>query len=290
MRFAATLLCWLATTLALAVVVPATWVQRNIVNPDGYAALAEQAAYDPGLQSAMAAELTTRATALIAARNGGRVPADSSQVHTAAAAFTSGPSFPALFAQANRAAHGWLFSDPRSGQDGDGWTVDLAPMLKDPAIAQLLASYRVQVPATLTVPLTVSLSSMSEPVRQGELSPLGDWGSRATTVALVWCGGCAALTLLAARRRGKALTSLGVSALLVGAAGWVGIEVGAPYVNDALNCTTGNVRQVADVMVAHAGAGLREWLDLTLGAGAALVVFGVFVAMAGSVARGKRGS
>lgn len=281
MRFLATLAFWLATTVALMVVVPATWVQRTIVDPDGYAALAEKAAGDPALQSAMAAELATRATALIAARNGGRVPADSTRVPAAAAAFTAGPSFPALFAQANRAAHGWLFSDPLPNQDGNQWTVDLAPMLNDPSIQQLLTSYHVQVPATLTVPLTVSVPSMSQPLHQGELSRLADWGSRASTAALAGCGLCALLTLLAARRRGKALTSLGVSALLVGAAGWVGVETGARYVNDALNTTTGNVRQVADVMVGHAEASLRQWLDLTLGAGAALVVFGVFVAITG---------
>ena len=281
MRFLAALAFWLATTVALLVVVPATWVQRTIVDPDGYAALAERAASDPALQSAMAAELSARATALIAARNGGRVPADSTRVPAAAAAFTAGPSVPATFAQANRAAHGWLFGDPRPGQDGSQWTVDLAPMLNDPAIQQLLASYHVKVPETLSVPLTVSVSPTSPPVQQGALSRIGDWGSRATTAALVFCGVCALLTLLAARGRGRALTSLGISALLVGAAGWVGIEVGARYVNSALNSTTGNLRQIADVMVGHAEASLREWLNLTLGAGAALVVFGVFVAITG---------
>jgi hypothetical protein len=282
-RFAAALAFWLATTVALVVVVPATWAQRNVVDPEGYAALAQRAADDPALQSAMAAELTTRATALIAAHNGGLVPDDPNRVHAAAAAFTAGPSFPAMFAQVNRAAHGWVFGDPRPNQDGHQWTVDLAPMLNDPAIQQLLTSYHVRPPTSLTVPLTVAVPSMSQPVRQGELSRFADWGSRATTVALGWCGLCALLTLLAARRRGVALTALGVSALLAGAAGWVGIETGARYVNQALNNTTGNVRQVADVMVAHAEASLRQWLNLTLGAGAALVVFGVFVAITGGV-------
>lgn len=288
MRFLAALAFWLATTVGLAVAVPATWVQRNVVDPDGYAALAHRAADDPALQSAMAAELTTRATALIAAHNGGRVPADPDAVHAAAAAFTTGPSFPTLFAQANRAAHGWLFGDPRPNQDGDEWTVDLAPMLNDPSIQQLLTSYHVRPPTSLTVPLTIAVPSMSDPVRQGELNRVGDWGSRATTAALGWCGLCALLTLLAARRRGMALTTLGVSALLVGAAGWVGIETGTRYVNDALNTTTGNVRQVADVMVGHAEASLRQWLDLTLGAGAVFVVFGVFVAITGGVLRPKQ--
>ncbi len=91
------------------------------------------------------------------------------------------------------------------------------------------------------------------------------------------------LTLLAARRRGKAMSSLGVSALLVGTAGWVGIEVGAHYLNEALNRSTGDVRQIADVMVHNAEAALRQWLNLTLAAGAALVVLGVVLVMLGSL-------
>lgn len=290
MRFAATLVFWLATTVALAVAVPAQWAQRHVVDVDGYTAIAQKAAADPALQAAMAAELATRAMALIAAHNGGRYGVDGTRVQAAAAAFTAGPAFPPLFAQANRMAHDWLFTDARSGQDGDQWMVDLAPMLKDSSIRALLDSYHVQVPATLAVPLTVSVPSMSAPLRQGQLSRAATWGPWVSIGAAAWCGFCALLTLLAARRRGKALSSLGVSALLVGAAGWAGIEVGARYVNDALGRTTGNVRDVADVTVADAEASAREWLDLTLAAGVALVVFGVLVAILGSVLLGKRGS
>ena len=99
MRFAATLVLWLATTVMLAVAIPAAWTQMNVIDADGYAAMAQNAAGDPALQSAMTAELTTRAIALIAAHGGGRYPVDSSQVHDAATAFTAGPSFPPLFAQ-----------------------------------------------------------------------------------------------------------------------------------------------------------------------------------------------
>jgi hypothetical protein len=91
------------------------------------------------------------------------------------------------------------------------------------------------------------------------------------------------LTVAAARSRGKALTSLGVSALLVGAAGWAGIELGGRYVNTALNGTTGDIRQIAESMVSRAEGSLHQWLDVTLIAGAALVVFGVLVAIVGSV-------
>jgi hypothetical protein len=278
-RFLATLVLWLFTTAALAVVVPAAWIQHNLVDENGYAALAQRAAGDPALQSAMAGELTTRTMTLIAEHGGARYPVDSSEVHDAAAAFTAGPSFPPLFVTANRTAHRWLFADAGSG---DSWAIDVAPMLNDSAFAQILSEHNVKVPATLSVALT---ASVPHSLRQGELSRVGDWGKWATLVAAALCGACALLTLLTARRRGKALTSLGVSALLVGAAGWVGTEDGARYLNDALNHTTGDIRQIADAMVRTAEAGMRTGLNLVLAAGAGLVVVGVIVAMLGSLVR-----
>ncbi|HVQ84095.1 MAG TPA: hypothetical protein VMS84_04855 [Mycobacterium sp.] len=283
MRFAGTVVSWLVTTVALAVAIPAVWLQLNIVNEGGYAALAQNAAGDPALQSAMTAELTTRAMALIAARGGGRYPVDSSQVHDVASAFTAGREFPPLFAQANRAAHAWLFTEPRPGQNDNQWVLDVAPMLRDASFQQVLSSHDVTVPADLTVPVTVSLPSTFRSLRQGELSRLAKWGPWVTIGATALSGLFALLTLAAARRRGKALTGLGVSALLVGAAGWAGVEIGGRYINDALNRTTGDIRRIAEVMVAHAEAGLRHWLDLTLVAGAVLVGLGMLVAVAGGL-------
>ncbi|HYQ35337.1 MAG TPA: hypothetical protein VER10_05620 [Mycobacterium sp.] len=283
MRFAGTVVSWLVTTVALAVAIPAVWLQLNIVNEGGYAALAQNAAGDPALQSAMTAELTTRAMALIAARGGGRYPVDSSQVHDVASAFTAGREFPPLFAQANRAAHAWLFTEPRPGQNDNQWVLDVAPMLRDASFQQVLSSHDVTVPADLTVPVTVSLPSTFRSLRQGELSRLAKWGPWVTIGATALSGLFALLTLAAARRRGKALTGLGVSALLVGAAGWAGVEIGGRYINDALNRTTGDIRRIAEVMVAHAEAGLRHWLDLTLVAGAVLVGLGVLAAVAGGL-------
>ena len=40
MRFVATMFLWLVTTVALAVAVPAAWAQKNIVDENGYSALA----------------------------------------------------------------------------------------------------------------------------------------------------------------------------------------------------------------------------------------------------------
>jgi hypothetical protein len=274
-RFAATVVLWLATTVALAVAIPAAWAQKNVVDVDGYAAMAQKAAGDPALQSAMASELATRAMALIAKRG---YTVDGSMVHDVASAYTASPSFPPQFAQANRMAHGWMSSDAR--QNADPWAVDLAPMLNDSSFQQMLNNFHVRVPATMTVLVTVGVPKT---LRPGQLRPLATWGPWVSVGAAVWTGISALLTLAAARSRGKALTSLGVSALLVGAGGWAAIEVARRYINDALNNTTGDIRQIADAMVGHAEGSMHQWLNLTLAAGGALVVCGAFVAMLGSL-------
>jgi hypothetical protein len=70
----------------------------------------------------------------------------------------------------------------------------------------------------------------------------------------------------------------------VGAGGWAAVEIGRRYIDDPLGRqTAGNVRTVADVMVAHAEASLHQWLNLTLAAGGALVVFGVILTMIGGL-------
>ena len=44
MRFLAALMLWLLTTVTLAAAVPAVWAQLHLVDEDGYAALAAEAA------------------------------------------------------------------------------------------------------------------------------------------------------------------------------------------------------------------------------------------------------
>jgi hypothetical protein len=279
-RFAATALLWLLTTVALAVAMPTAWAQNNIIDVDGYAALAEKAASDPALQAAAASELTTKARMLI---NNGGYRVDSSEVHDVAAAYTAGPDFPRHFADANRLVHSWMFAGAGSHFGDDQWVVNVAPMLNDPVFDQLLVGHHVAVPSTVALPLTVIPPKTLQP---GKLRPLATWGPWVSVAAAVLTGICALLTLAAARSRGRALAALGVSALLVGAAGWAAIEVARRRMNDALTHAGGDIRRIADVMVGDAEASLHQWLNLTLAVGGALVVFGVFVAMLGSL--GKR--
>lgn len=280
MRFVATVLLWLVTTVALAAAVPAMWAQKNIVDANGYAAFARSAAKDPRLQQAMASELTTQIVSL-ASNEGYHLNPD--LVRGVTTSYTQNEGFPGQFAQANRIVHTWMFTDEIRRQAGtdDRWLIDVAPMLSDPSLKATLGNLNLDVPSTLTVPITVSDTSM----QPGQLRQVARWGPWVSIGATVLTGVFALLTLAAARARGKALAALGVSALLVGAAGWAALEVARGYVDHALDRTSGNLRQVAEAMVNHAEGGLHQWLNLTLAAGGVLVVFGVLVSMLGGLRR-----
>jgi hypothetical protein len=274
-RFVATVLCWIIATIGLAVAVPAGWAQRNLIDADGYASLASSAARDPALQAAVAAELSTQVVA-IARKHGYTVP--DGVVRGVATGYTVGPSFPDQFADVNRVAHQWLFAGA-ARQNGDQWEIDVRPMLSSTSLKQTLSNIGVDVPSSVTVPVTETPAS----VRPGELRPLAVWGPWVSVGSAALTALGAFLTLAVARRRGRALAALGVSALLVGGGGWAGLEICRRYIDNALNQTTGNVRTVADAMVTHAEGSLHQWLNLTLAAGGALVVFGVIVTMLGAL-------
>ncbi len=280
MRFVATVLLWLVTTVALAVAVPTAWAQKNVVDENGYSALAASAAKDPPLQKAMADELGTQLKRLVA-DTGYDVSTDLLQ--GAAGTYTASGVFPGQFAQANRIVHRWMFTDSVQQTDESGrWQIDLSPMLSDASFRRTLQQFGIEAPSKLEVPLTESVSGS---VRPGQLRQLSTWGPWVSVGATILTGVLALLTLAAAQSRGKALAALGISALLVGAAGWAGLELTRRNVNTALDRTEGDIRQVAAAMVNHAESSLHQWLSLTLAAGGVLVVFGVIVSMLGGLRR-----
>jgi len=276
-RFGATLLMWLVTTLLLAIALPAAWIQQHLVDEDGYAALAQKAAADPGLQSAMASVLTTQVGRLGTSVNTGTVS-------LVAAAYTSSSTFPGQFAQANRFAHRWLFTDSvRSNVDSQGrWVIDIAPMLSDAAFKETLSDYNITVPTSVPIPLTDNAPAM---LRPGALRLVATYGPWVSVGLAVLTGLFALLTLFIARSRGKMLVGLGVSALLVGAAGWAAIEFGRRQLNRLLDNTSGDIRRIAEILVGTAQDSMHQWLNITLIVGGGLVIIGVIVSLLVSLAR-----
>ena len=281
MRTVAAVLMWFVTTALLAVAVPAVWAQQNLVDGAGYAALAQKAAADPELQSAMATELTTRVGLL-------GTGVDSTIVSRIAAAYTASTVFPGQFAIANGFAHRWLFTDTvASSVDPQGrWVIDLAPMLSDAAFSQTLRDYNITVGSAVPMPLT---DSAPAELRPGALREIGMWAPWVSMGVAVLAAASALLTIYLARNRGRILAALGISALLVGAAGWAAIEFAQRRVRDALNQTSGNLRTVADVMVATVEDSMHQWLNVTLIVGGGLVIVGVIVGLLSSLANAGSG-
>jgi Polyphosphate kinase 2 (PPK2) len=275
-RLVATVLLWLVTTVLLAVAVPTMWAERNIVDGNGYSAFAASAAKDPQLQQAMAGLLATEVSKILSEY--GQV-SNSELISGVASAYTTNPSFPGQFALANAVGHRWMFADAQQVETGE-WVVDLSPMLADESFRKTLATFDVETPDTVPVPLDVS-----DNWRPGQLKAVSTWGPWVSIGSTIMTGVFALLTLAAVPSRGKALAALGVSGLVVGAAGWAGLEVARRYIDDALNRMTGDIRQVADVMVHHAEDSLHHWLNLTLAGGGVLVVFGVLASMLGGLRR-----
>lgn len=269
MRTLTTLLCWLITTVMLAVTVPTAWVQYNLVDDDGFAALSQRAAQNPALQAVVAGELATQGVWPIRERG---IPADDAQVRGVASAYTAGPEFPPRFARAMQGIHRSMFTDTGV----DEWVVDLSPMLGDSVFNSAATDYVEAEPLTLAMPVP-------EALRAGPLRALGDWSRWISLGAVVLTGFCALLTLVAARRRGKALTGLGVSALLVGALGWAGVEVARGYLDEAVDNTAGAVHKIIDILVTTGVDSLHDWLNWTLAGGGVLVVLGVPVAVLGGL-------
>jgi hypothetical protein len=279
-RFVATVFLWLVTTVALAVAVPTAWAQKNVVDENGYSAFATSAAKDPPLQKAMADELGTQLKKLVV---GTGYDVSTDRLQGAAGTYTASAAFPGQFAQANRIVHRWLFTDSVQQTDESGrWQIDLSPMLSDASFRQTLEQFGIEAPSKLEVPLT---ENVSDSVRPGQLRQLSTWGPWVSVGATILTGVLALLTLATAGSRGKALAALGISALVVGGAGWAGLEVARRYINTALDRTEGDIRQVAGAMVSHAEGSLHQWLSLTLAAGGVLVVLGVIVSMLGGMRR-----
>lgn len=272
---------WLITTALLAVALPAMWAQQHLVDRDGYAALAQRAAAtSPGLQSAMATELTTQVGRLSA-------DADATMVGGIARIYTASASFPAQFGQANAVAHRWMFTDSvGSAVDEQGrWVIDFAPMLSDTAFAQTLRGLNIAVPSAVPIPLTDSAPAA---LRPGALRVVGMWAPWVSWGLVVLVAAAALLTLVAARSRGRALAALGVSAVLVGASGWAAIELAQRPLGRALDNTSGNIRTVVDAMVATAQHSMHQWLNVTLTVGGGLVIVGVLVSLLAGLVNAQR--
>jgi hypothetical protein len=276
-RFVFAVLLWVLTTAAFAVTVTAAWAQARVVDENGYVALAAPAASDAQVRQAIAGELTTQIVTL--AENQGNWVSEST-VAEMATAYTDSPKFRADFDSVNRMAHQWLFTDSAQAQrDSAGrWQIDLAPMIKS-LVPQGIS---IKTPESVKVAITDETLGGLTP---GRLAPIARFGQVAVWIGVGLTLILAGLTQLAVKSRSKGLAALGVSGLLVGAAGWAGLEIGQQHLHGPLTRVTGDLRVVTDQLLNQAVGNAHHWLSLTMAAGGLLIAVGVVSAVLGGLLR-----
>ena len=193
MRFVAALFFWLVTTVALAVAVPAVWAQRTSSTKTAMPRWPRRRPRIRGCSRRWRG--ADHADDDADADNGYELNTD--LVRGVAAAYTGEHGFPGQFGQANRMAHRWMFTDSvaRAGSTDGQWLIDLAPMLSDSSFRQTLGNFDVDVPHTLTVPITVSSTARTA---TGPAEAVGDVGAVGQRRRGVLTGMFALLTIAAA--------------------------------------------------------------------------------------------
>lgn len=261
----------LATVLGIllaAVAVPAIWVDRNIVQEDGFVRLAAPLGKDPEFQRKLAA-------AAVGTIDTGSVPGFLSglvepMLEKAAESLAGLPGYPAAWEETLRRSHRLSFADPAAAQDGasaSSLTLDVAPLV---ALGSEEISRATRLPLN---PPEQTLINVGQPAQR-------EWTERLATYApmgyVLAVGSAVAflLALVAARRRWTVLLAAGLGGLAVAGLWGLGLQLGSARAQAA---DTGNAiaNMFRDEFLAAAGADFQTWITATAVAGGVLVAAGI---------------
>lgn len=260
--------------LLSAVAVPAIWADRNIVQEDGFVALAAPLGQDAAFQKRLAA-------ATVGTIDTGAVPDALAGlvrpvVEAAAASLTGLPGYPAAWEETLRKSHRLSFADPASlppeADSSSSLTLDVAPLV---ALATEEISRATGLP--LKAP-EQTLINVGHADQRQLISGLTAYAPLGYPLAL-GAGIAFALALVAARRKWSVLFCVGFGVLVL-AGVWT---VGSNMARDAvLRTASGN--GVADMFknefAAAASAGFGPWVTGALIAGGVLLVAGLVTRVA----------
>jgi hypothetical protein len=265
--------------LLSAAAVPAIWVDRNIVQEDGFVALAAPLGRNPDFQKRLAT------AAVNSIDTGGAIPAQVAALvrpvlEKAATSLTGLPEYPAAWEETLRKSHRLNFADPSSlppEADSSSLTLDVAP-LAGLAAKQISSQVGVQLEAPGQTLVNIGHANQRQLIeRVSAYAPLGYSLAVGAGVAFL-------LALVTARRRWKVLAGIGVGALALSglwtlASRWAGDAV--------MGTASGN--EMADLFkrefVAASAAGFASWTQGAAIAGAALIAAGLLLRVVGGAAR-----
>jgi hypothetical protein len=268
--------------LMAAVAVPAMWVDRNIVQEDGFVALTAPLGKDPAFQQRLAT------AAVDALASGANIPEALTQLarpvlDNAAQSLTALPGYSDAWAETLRKSHRLTFADPSTvAPDADvtsSLTLDVAPLVG------LVAR---QVSEATTLPLEGPrqvLIHLGQSDQRQLIERVTVYAPMGYAVAV---GACIAFVIafVAARRRWAVLAGMGVGALVL-AGVW---KLASDAAGTAVAATSSG-NDVAELFksefVAACSAGFGQWIVAAAVTGAALLVTGIAVRVAGARKRGN---
>lgn len=265
----------LAVLLA-AVAVPAIWLDRTIVQEDGFVQLAAPLGKDAEFQQRLA-------TAAVGTIDTSGVPGIVAGVvepvlEAAATSLTSLPGFPAAWQETLQRSHRLSFAPSTDAAGGTALTLDVAPLVG-------LATEEVSraVGLSLDAP-SETLITVGKPQQK-------EWTEQLTTYApagyllAIGAGIALLLALVAARRRRTVLAAAGIGALIIAALWALAVGMGSAMV---LNTETGNElgNLFRDEFVPAAATSFQGWAGITAVVGGVLLV-GAIVAGVSSRLRAR---
>lgn len=260
--------------LLSAVAIPAIWADRNIVQEDGFVALAAPLGQDAAFQQRLAA-------ATVGTIDTGAVPDALARLvkpvlEAAAGSLTGLPGYPAAWEETLRKSHRLSFADPATlppeADSSSSLTLDVAPLVAL-ATGEISRATGLPLKAPEQTLINVGQSGQRQIIAGlTAYAPLGYPLAVGAGIAFV-------LALVAARRKWSVLFGVGFGALVL-AGLWT---LGSTMARDAvLRTASGN--GVADMFknefVAAAASSFGSWVTGALIAGGALLVAGLVIRIA----------
>jgi hypothetical protein len=258
--------------LLAAVAVPAIWVDRNIVQEDGFVSFAAPLGKDAVFQQ----RLASAAVGTIDAAS--QVPEPIAELvqpilDSAAKSLTTLPGYPAAWEETLRKSHRLNFaasgSSPSEAEPSTSLTLDVAP---------LVGLVTRQISDVTKVPLDAPDQTLID-IGQPSQRQLVDQVSAYAPMGYALAGGAAIsllLALVAARRRWTVLVGTGAGALVLAAVWKLGSDAAGLAVTG-----TASGNEVADIFksefVSAASGQFGQWILATLVVGAVLIVAGVLL-------------
>lgn len=271
MRGLTTFVFGVLTAIAVAVLLPVSWVATHIASEDGYVALSESMVQDAqfrdDLMAATAEQIVARAALPSVA-----VEPMRSALTTGAGALAASPRFVDAWAETQRQSHRAVFADPRDlSADLDATNrlaIDVAPLAQavvDAATDRL--PVRVDVPDQMLVMVGGSEQhSLIDQIRNS---------SKAAAVLVTLAIGLAIVAVIAARRRWVAVAWLGLATVVAAAMVRVVAHAVVPRVLDSSAAPSELGRTTQRLLADRALESMDSFGLLFVAAGAVAVAVGM---------------